>query len=166
MTSTPLCVRGIFDFLPGWLSLPHLTDAAKEPGRSRASDPDPNHKDQHSSNNHLKCGAEKGRIHVALSNPANEQEFNCHDHNGNGRSSSKIWNQVWQRVTDSSCRGHQSADDSTQQRFAAAGKAAVIRSCFSERHRNPRSQAGGETHHKCSVAAVGRKSRRKNRSKG
>ena len=34
----------VWDFLisrAGWLSLPHLPDAAKEPGRSRASNPDP-----------------------------------------------------------------------------------------------------------------------------
>src|SRR5881396_150982 len=78
----------------GWLSLPHLTDAAKEPGRSRASDPDPNQKDQHSSDNHLKCGAEKGRIHIPLSDPADDQQFDCNDHNSNSRSSSKFWNQI------------------------------------------------------------------------
>jgi len=67
----------------------------------------------------LKCRAEKGGIHKPFSDPADDQEFNCHDHNGNGRSSSNIWNQIWQPVTDSSCRCHQSADDSTQQTFAA-----------------------------------------------
>src|SRR6186997_1698052 len=82
--------------------------------RSRASDPDPNQKDQYSSDDYLKCCAEKWRIHIPVSNPADDQEFNCHDHNGNGSSSSKFWNQIWQRVTDSSCRSHQSADDSPQ----------------------------------------------------
>src|SRR5580704_321560 len=76
----------------------------------------------------LRQSLEKRRVHIAVSDPADGQKFNCHDHNGNGRSSSKIWNQIWQRVTDSSGRGHQSADDSTQQRFAPAGQAAVIRS--------------------------------------
>src|SRR5438552_4992301 len=70
--------------------------------RSRAPDPDPNQKDQHSSDNHLKCGLEKRRIHIALSDPADDQEFDSHDHNGNGRSSSKFWNQIWQGVTDRS----------------------------------------------------------------
>src|SRR5439155_3790515 len=112
----------------------YLAGAPMEPRQSRASDPDPNQKHQHSSNNHLKGGAEKRRIHIPLSDPANEQEFNGNDHNGNRRSSSKLWNQIWQRVTDSSCRGHQSANDSTQQRFAAASQTAVIRSCLSERH--------------------------------
>src|SRR6266699_691312 len=139
-------IARVWDFLlsrGGWLSLPPLADEAKEPDRLRASNPDPDEKHQHSSDNHLKCGAEKGRIHKPFSDPANEQEFNRHDHNSNGRSSSKIWNQIWQRVTDSSCRGHQSANDSTQQRFASAGQAAAIRSCLSERHRNSRSDAGG-----------------------
>jgi hypothetical protein len=63
--------------------------------RSRASDPDPNQKDQDSTHDHLKCGAEKWRIHISLADPANGQEFDCHDHNGNGRSSSKLWNQVF-----------------------------------------------------------------------
>src|SRR6266566_8103412 len=130
-------IARVWDFLlsrGGWLSLPPLADEAKEPDRLRASNPEPDEKHQHSSDNHLKCGAEKGRIHIALSNPANAQEFDCHDHNSNGGSSSKIWNQIWQRVTDSSGRGHQAADDSTQQRLAAAGQAAVIRSCLSECH--------------------------------
>src|ERR1700757_381278 len=74
--------------------------------RLRASDPDPNKEDQDSSDNHLKCGAEKGRIHIPLSDPANEKEFNCHDPNGNRRRSSKFWNQIWQRVTDSARCGH------------------------------------------------------------
>jgi len=129
-------IARVWDFFlsrAGCLSLPRLADAAKEPDRLRASNPDPNQKDQHSADNHLKCGAEKGRIHKPFSDPANEQEFNCDDHNGDGRGGSKIWNQIWQRVTDSSCRGHQPADDSTQQRFAAACQAAVIRSCLSER---------------------------------
>src|SRR5436305_756056 len=89
----------------------------EEARRLRAADPDPYEEHQHSPDNYLKCGAEKRRIHIALSDPANDQEFDCHDYNGNGGSSSKIWDQIWQRVTDSSCRGHQSADDSTQQRF-------------------------------------------------
>jgi hypothetical protein len=38
----------------------------------RASNPDPNQKHQHSPDNHLKGGAEKGRIHKPLSDPANE----------------------------------------------------------------------------------------------
>src|SRR6266850_6083313 len=62
---------------------------------SRASDPDPNQKDQHSSDDHLKCCAEKWRIHIALSDPADDQEFDCNDHNSNSRSSSKFWNQIW-----------------------------------------------------------------------
>src|ERR1017187_7811833 len=99
--------------------------------RLRASDPDPNEKYQHSSDNHLKSGAEKRRIHIPVSNPADEQKFNRHDPNGNSGGSSKIWNQIGQRVTDSSGRGHQPADNSTKQRFAAAGQAAVIRSCLS-----------------------------------
>src|SRR6266566_7012370 len=139
-------IARVWDFLlsrGGWLSLPPLADEAKEPDRLRASNPDADQKDQHSSDNHLKCGAEKGRIHISLSNPAYEQQLNCHDYNSNGCSSSKLWNQIWQRVTDSSCSGHQSANDSTQQRFAAAGQAAVIRSCLSKRHRNSRSDAGG-----------------------
>src|SRR4029077_11936973 len=76
------------------------------PDRLRASDPDSNEEDQHTSDNHLKCCAEKWRIHIPLSDPANDQQFDCHDHNGNGRSSSKFWNQIWQRVTDSSPRTH------------------------------------------------------------
>src|SRR6478609_11711464 len=71
---------------------PSISAISTDGPRLRASDPDPNKEDQHSSDNHLKCGAEKRRIHIPLSDPANEQEFNRHDHNGNGRSSSKIWN--------------------------------------------------------------------------
>src|SRR5947209_6256272 len=163
-----LATERVRDFLISrarWLSLPHLADAAK-PSRLRASDPDPYEKHQHSPDNYLKCGAEKRRIHIALSDPANEQEFDCHNHNGNGRSSSKIWNQIWQRVTDSSRGGHQSADDSTQQRFAAAGQAAVIRRCLREPHRNSRSDAGGEADQKSSMAVVRRKRGRKNRREG
>jgi hypothetical protein len=62
----------VWDFLisrAGWLSLPHLPDAAKEPGRSRASNPDPDQKNQHSSGNHLKSGAEKRGVRIPLANP-------------------------------------------------------------------------------------------------
>src|SRR5438874_9392659 len=102
-------IARVWDFLlsrGGWLSLPPLADEAKEPDRLRASNPDPDQKDQHSSDNHLKCGAEKGRIHIALSDPADDQEFDCHDHDSNRRCSSKFWNQIWQRMTDSSRCGH------------------------------------------------------------
>src|SRR5213083_2007009 len=74
------------------------------------------------------------QVRSRASDPADDQEFDSHDHNGNGRSSSKFWNQIWQGVTDSSCRSHQSADKTTKQRFAAASQTAVIRSCLSERH--------------------------------
>src|SRR5260370_25424241 len=100
----------------------------------RASDPNPNEKHQNSSDNYLKSGAEKRCVHITVSNPADCQKFNCHDHNGDGRSGSAVWNQIGQRMPDSSGRGHQSADKATQQRFAAAGQAAVIRSSFSKPH--------------------------------
>jgi len=93
---------------------------------------------------------------MPVSDPANEQEFNGDDDNGNGGSSSKIWNQIW-HVTDSSRRGHQSTDDSAQQRFAAAGQGAIIRGCLSEPHRNSRADASGEADQECGVAVVGRK---------
>jgi hypothetical protein len=72
-------------------------------GRLRAADPDSDQEHQRSPDNHLKCGAKKWRVHISVSNPANEQKFNCHDHNGNSGGSSKIWNQIWQGVTNSSC---------------------------------------------------------------
>jgi len=40
--------------------------------RLRASDPDPNKKHQDSSNDHLKCCAEKRRVHIPLSDPADD----------------------------------------------------------------------------------------------
>src|SRR5438132_603193 len=83
-------------------------------GNGRSSDPNPTEKHQHVANNRLKCGAEKGRVHVPVSKPADEQEFNCHDHNGDRRSGSETWNQIWQGVTDSSGGGHQAANDSAQ----------------------------------------------------
>src|SRR5437870_3507328 len=133
--------------------------------RLRASDPNSNEKYQHSPDNHLKSGAEKGRVHITVSNPADGQKFNCHDHNGDGGGSSKTRNQIWQGVTDSSGRGHQSADDSTKKRFAAAGQAAVIRSCLGEPHRNSCSDAGGEADQERGVAVVGRECCCKNRRK-
>src|SRR5882724_13184758 len=78
----------------------------EEAERLRASDPDPNEEHQDSSDDHLKGCAEKWRIHIPLSDPADDQEFNRHDNNGNGRSGSKFWNQIWQCVTDSSYRSH------------------------------------------------------------
>src|SRR5438874_7318760 len=77
-------------------------------GRLGAADPDSDYEHQRSPDNHLKCGPKKWRVHISVSNPANEQKFNCHDHNSNRGGSSKIWNQIWQRVADSSGRGHQS----------------------------------------------------------
>src|SRR2546430_2056112 len=96
--------------LPLWSEFPPGEKVDPASGwQLRAADPDSDQEHQHSSDNHLECGAEKRRIHVPVPDPANEQEFNCDNDNGNGRSSSKIWNQIWQGVTDSSCCGHQSA---------------------------------------------------------
>ena len=134
--------------------------------RLRTSNPDPDQKDQHSSDNHLKSGTEKRRVHISLSNPADEQEFNRHDHNSNGRSGPKIRNQKRQRVTDSSCRGHQPADKPTKQRFATAGQTAVIRNALSESHGNSRSNASGEAHQEGGMTVLGCKGCRKNRRKG
>src|SRR5205823_15126584 len=152
--------------LPLWSELPGGGGRSCNGWRLRATDPDSHQEHQHSPNNHLKSGTEKRRVHIPVSNPANEQEFNGHDHNRYGRGSSKIRNQIWQGVTDSSCRGHQPADDSAQQRFAAPRQATIIRSCLSETHRNSCSDAGGETDQEGGVAVVGRKRCRKNRREG
>ena len=48
--------------------------------QSRTPNPNPNQEHQHSSHDHLKGGPQKRCVHVAVSNPADEQEFNSHDH--------------------------------------------------------------------------------------
>lgn len=56
-----------------------LLGKEKESLSLRASDPDSDEKYQGSADNHLKGGTEKWRVHVAISNPTDEQKLNGYD---------------------------------------------------------------------------------------
>ncbi|MEY2504259.1 MAG: hypothetical protein QOG27_539 [Verrucomicrobiota bacterium] len=59
-----------------------------------ASDPDPDQEHQHSSDHHLKSGAEKRCVHLAVSNPADQEQLNGYDQHRDYRGGVKILNEI------------------------------------------------------------------------
>lgn len=72
-----------------------------------AADQDAGDEHQHTAQNNLEDGGKKWRVHVALSDPGDGDEFDGDDDNGGDECNVEVFDQKWQRMTDSSGSSHE-----------------------------------------------------------
>ena len=76
------------------------------------------------------------RVHVAIPDIGNGDEFQCNHDDGDRGGGPEIRNQVGQGVADAADGGHHPANRAAQPRCAAAGERAVIGGGFGKAHRD------------------------------
>src|SRR5713101_2561346 len=112
---------------------------------SRTANQHPSPEDQGTSQRHLRCGRYDRCLHVTMSNPGNDSEFNQNDEKSYRHCRVESRDQERQRMADPTESCHGTADQSADPRVATPREAAVVRQCLRETHAYPRTKRCGQS---------------------
>src|SRR6266404_2821152 len=101
---------------------------------SRTADKYAGNENQKSAQSDLQRCGEGLRLHITMSDPRDDTQFDHNDQHGGGHRHSEIRDQEWERVADPAQSSHKTANESPDPRMTATGKAAVVREGLGKAH--------------------------------
>src|ERR1700690_1365321 len=93
---------------------------------SRAANPDPYGKDQHSAHHYLKRSRKQWSVHVTVPNPGYRRQFQRYDNHGGDKGHMKVFDQERKRMANTAGGRRQSRHRAAQHRTPTTGHRSVI----------------------------------------